>query len=361
VVDGVVIIPLSGKTHEPRSDRADAPDRAPGLRPFLVGPENRLVEPAIRAVLGEQPSHYNPLVLLGPSGTGKSHLARGILDQWRDVNPKKRAVFTTAADFARELADAIDTQDTDEMRARYRKARLVVLEDIGSLAGKAVAQEELVHVLDALPATDSQVVVTALAPIGQLPGISARLRSRLEAGLTVPLSLPGAATRRVVLLRSAGLRGISLSEPVAKLLADGLSVSVPELDGALLQLEMPARLHGGMIDAEAVRSYLAHRNGASEPALRDIAIAAARFFTLTLTELRSASRRRAVVTARGVAIFLARQLTPKSLEQIGQYFGGRDHTTVMHALRKTEGLVKTDPAIRQAVAQLRLKWETKAT
>ena len=331
------------------------------MRPFLVGPENRLVEPAIRAVLGERPSHYSPLVLLGPSGTGKSHLARGILDQWKDANPKKRAVFTTAADFARELADAIDTQDTDEMRIRYRKAGLVVLEDLGPLGGKPVAQEELVQVLDALSANDSQVVVTATAPIGQLPGIFDRLRSRLEAGLTVPLSLPGAATRRLVLLRSAGLRGITLSEPAAKLLADGLSVSVPELQGALVQLEMPARLRGGTIDTEAVRSYLAHRNGTREPALRDIAIAAARFFGLTLTELRSASRQRAVVTARGVAILLARQLTPKSLEQIGQYFGGRDHTTVMHALRKTEGLVKTDPAIRQAVAQLRTKWKKEAT
>lgn len=356
-----MIIPLSGKTLEPRSDCGIAPDRAPGLRPFLVGPENRLVEPAIRAVLGERSSHYNPLVLLGPSGTGKSHLARGILDQWRDANPKKRAVFTTAADFARELADAIDTQDTDEMRARYRKAGLVVLEDVGSLGSKPVAQEEFVHVLDALSATDSQVVVTALAPIGQLPGISSRLRSRLDAGLTVPLSLPGAATRRVVLLRSAALRGIALSESAAKLLADGLSVSVPELDGALLQLEMPARLHHRTIDAEAVRSYLAHRNGLREPALRDIAVAAARFFALTLTELRSPSRRRSVVTARGVAILLARQLTPKSLEQIGQYFGGRDHTTVMHAFRKTEGLVKTDLAIRQAVVQLRSKWEKEPT
>ncbi len=247
------------------------------------------------------------------------------------------------------------------MRARYRKAGLVVLEDVGSLGGKAVAQEELVHVLDALSATGSQMVVTALAPIGQLPGISVRLRGRLEAGLTVELSLPGAATRRVVLLRSAGLRGIALSEAAAKLLADGLNVSVPELHGALLQLEMPARLHGGSIDAQAVRSYLAHRNGASEPALRDIAVAAARFFALTLTELRSPSRRRAVVTARGVAILLARQLTPKSLEQIGRYFGGRDHTTVMHAFRKTEELVKTDPAIRQAVGQLRSRWEKKAT
>ena len=361
MVDGVVIIPLSGKNSEHRSDCGNTPDRTSGLRPFLIGPENRLVEPAIRAVLGERPSHYNPLVLLGPSGTGKSHLARGIFDQWRGANPKKRAVYTTAADFARELADAIDTQDTDEMRARYRKAGLVVIEDIGSLGTKPVAQEELVHVLDALSASGSQVVVTALAPIGQLSGISARLRSRLEAGLTVPLSLPGATTRRVVLLRSAGLRGITLSEAAAKLLADGLSVSVPELHGALLQLEMPARLQGGSIDVEAVRSYLAHRTVASEPALRDIAIAAARFFALTLTELRSASRRRAVVTARGVAIFLARQLTPKSLEQIGQYFGGRDHTTVMHAFRKTERLVKTDPAIRQAVAQLRSKWEIEAT
>ncbi len=356
-MDSIIAIPLPGHPLGPGGDR----NSCSALPEFLAGPENRLVEPAVRSVLDDPPGGYNPLVFCGPDGTGKSHLGRGLAAQWHTRYPRRRVLCTTAADFARELTDAVETQATDELRNRYRKAGLLILEDIDRLAGKDDIQEELVHTLDALLATGRRIVVTAWAAPARLAGIIQRLQSRLDCGLTVPLALPGAAARLAILQQLARLRKIQLSESAAAMLAEALPLTVPELLDVLLQLEIPARLQGGTVDAETARSFLALRNGSQRAGLHDIAVATARLFALRLSDLRGASRRQAVVTARGVAMYLARQLTPKSLEQIGRYFGGRDHTTVMYGCRKTEELLKNDPAICRAVRQLQEKLQSTQT
>jgi len=356
-VDGIITIPLSGQPLGCNCPPdGDLQVRSP-LCQFLAGPENRLVEVAVRSVLdGPIGGGYNPLLIYGHSGTGKSHIARGLDTQWRANYPRLKCIYTTAVDFARELTDALDSQGMDEVRAKYRTAALLVFEDLAWLAGRTAAQEELVCTLDILLASNKQVVVTASCPPGQLPGIRPSLQSRLVAGLTVPLALPSSGARLAILRQLSRLRRVKLAESVARTLADGLAGTVPELLGALVQLEMAARLDGGRIDAEAVRCYLARRHTDGRPPLRQIAAATARHFSLKLSELRSRSQRRAVVTARGVAMYLARQFTGNSLQQIGRYFGDRDHSTVMHGCRKTETLLSTDPAIRQAVRQLQQKW-----
>ena len=203
-----------------------------------------------------------------------------------------------------------------------------------------------------------QVVVTAPLPPPELRGLAPALQSRLLAGLSVSLSPPGARTRLAILQQLAALREIELPEPVAQALADGLNGTVPELLGALVQLEVPARMNDVPIDGAAVRRYLADRNKRCQPQLTDIAIATSRYFALKVAELRGPSRRRPVVAARDVAMYLARNLMQLSLSQIGDYFGGRDHTTVMHGFRKTEGLLKTDPLVRRAVEELQQKLQS---
>jgi chromosomal replication initiator protein len=226
-------------------------------------------------------------------------------------------------------------------------------------SGKLSAQEEFIHTLDALLAEGRWVIVTASAAPAELPGILPALRSRLMAGLTIGLAPPGPKTRLAVLQQLAALKNIDLPESVAQALADGLAGAVPELAGALLQLMMRARLDNDQIDLPAVKRYLARQKRTRRPTLHEIALATARHFSLKLADLRSPVRRRALVTARGVAVYLARHLTGDSLDEIGSYFGGRDHTTVIHSCRKTEEMLQTDPAIRQAIDKLQKDlWKT---
>jgi chromosomal replication initiator protein len=355
MANGVVTIPLPG---QPLSDVASRRDggRAPSSLEFFAGPENCLVEPAVLGVLGRRPSPFNPLLLCGPSGSGKSHLARGIAASWRTNYPHTRVVYTSAIDFAREMSDAFEAQSVEDFRTKFRSAGLAVFEDLGELASKPAAQEELICALDAIIQRGGQVLATAPAAPQEINGFAAALQARLAAGLCVPLALPSPDTRRAILERWSALRQLDLADSILKLLAEGVTGTVPELLGAMLQLEVPALQEGRAIDARQVREFLSRRDSALRPKLRDIAALTARHFSLRLNDLRGASRRRPIVVARDVAIYLCRQLTRESLSRIGDYFGGRDHTTVLHACRKTEEQVETDPAIQQAVDQLQRKF-----
>jgi chromosomal replication initiator protein len=352
MVDGVIDIPLVGRSLDLAADEGGA---IPPCH-FLAGPENRLVEVAVRSVVEQEPNGYNPLVFYGPSGTGKSHLVQGLVAAWKARDRRQRVVLTTAVDFARELADAIESQGVDEFREKHRGADLLVVEDLGMLAtrksGKLNAQEELLQTLDVLVAEGRWAIVTAPVAPAALPGILPMLQSRLTAGLMIPLSPPGVEARLAILEQTAAARNIALPEPVARVLAEGLTGTARELAGLLLQLAMSVDMQTERLDAETARRFIASRGGAKQPTLREIALATARHFSIRLNDLRSPVRRRSLVVARGVAIYLARRLTNESLQQIGGYFGGRDHSTVMHSCRKTEELMATDRAVHEAVEQV---------
>jgi chromosomal replication initiator protein len=322
---------------------------------FLAGPENGLIGVAVSALLDELTPRYNPLVICGPSGTGKTHLARGLAAKrlLACQAGDGRVVFVSGADFARLLHDAITADATASFRERFRGASLVILDDLTQLATKRVAQQEVIHTLDAVIDAGGQVVVTSRAMPSRIVGLSTALASRLAGGLTVTLSPPSAAARLALIERFASLRRIALPHPAARTLADGLDATAPELSGALAELQMRAQLDGAAIDTNRVRRFLADRRSRLRPKLKTIASLAAKHFGLRIGDLRGSSRRRAVVEARGAAIHLARQLTGKSLEEIGRYFGGRDHTTVLHSLETTEARLRNDPAIRRATADIR--------
>ena len=335
---------------------------------FLAGPENRLVEVAVRAVVEGQPNGYNPLVLYGPSGTGKSHLALGLAAAWKArrcsrhtpcaERVRTRRVRTTMHGSGwsaprRSISPANWPTPSRPRRSRSSGRSTAARPCWWSKTSaswprgnraKLSAQEELVHTLDALVAEGRWVVVTASAAPWELPGIVPMLQSRLTGGLVVRLAPPERETRLALLQQLAALRDIELPEPVAQLLADGLSGTARELAGALLELAMPEELSGtrsvpttlGTLDLAAARQYLAGRSRGRQASLHEIALATARHFSLRLSDLRSPSRRRALVAARGVAVYLARHVAGQRLEEIGRYFGGRDHTTVMHSYRTTK-------------------------
>lgn len=335
-----------------RARPADTGAEAPRLAKFVVGPENALVDVAVEAVLERPAEAYNPIVFHGPSGTGKSHLVSGLARGWKASRRAQSVVHATAADFARDLGEAIETQTVSDFHTRYTTASLLVLEDLQALGEKRAAQRELLQILDASGDTAQWVVLTSRVAPRLLAGFTSRLKARLIAGLTVPLVPPALETRLVILERLAARRKTALPEDVLRTLAERLPVTVPGLAGALTQLEGTSRLDGQPIDVARVEEYIAALETSRQPPLRDIARLAARHFSLKLADLRGPSRCRSVVAARGVAMYLARRLTQQSLEQIGRYFGGRDHKTVSHSCRRTVERLKTEPGIRQAVTQL---------
>ena len=334
---------------------------------FVSGSENRLATAAIRAVLEEPvptggPRGYNPLVLFGPAASGKTLLALELAEAWRNRYKTLSVVYKPAVQFAQDFKEAVETQDVGQFREEHRQAGLLIIEDITHLAGKEAAGRELRETVDTLTRNRRRIMVTASLPPGQWPKIMADLQARLTAGLSVPLVYPGRQSRMEILTRLANARGITLPKKAAAVLAAGVEGHAGNLSGALQQLEINAtKMHAtgggnsGKISSEDVRRYLSKRQGPRPPELREIALATARSFSLKVVELRSRSRARAVVTARGVAMYVARQLTHNSLQQIGHYFGGRDHTTVLHGCRKTAALLNNEPAVQQAVEQVQNK------
>jgi chromosomal replication initiator protein len=318
---------------------------------LVVGPENRTLAEAVGSLLYESPSPFNPMVLCGPPGTGKSHVARGLAGHWRDQS--RPVVYVTGADYARGLATAIERRGAAAWRTRQRSASLFVLEEIAQLAGKQAALAELLHTIDAVCGRNGQVVVTSRLPLDRLPAMPEALVARLVGGLVLQIAPPGTESRLKLVERFAAMRGEEMPAAAVRQLADGLAVTAPELFGAVTELSVQAKLDGDGITPDRVRRFLAERRGAVRPTVRSIASLSAKYFGLKVAELTSPTRRRAVVQARNVAIYLSRQLAGKSLEQLGKFFGDRDHTTILHGYRTIESRSRTDPEVRQALSELR--------
>ncbi|MGQ9573856.1 MAG: DnaA/Hda family protein [Thermoguttaceae bacterium] len=333
---------------------AQLTDRPSLLDQFWVGPENALVPVAVARLLKGQAGAYGPVVFFGPSGSGKSHLAFGLAAAYKARFPDQRVVQNTAVEFARELAEAIETQAVPDFQQRYRRASLLVLDDIDRLAGRQTSQRELSYTLDAILQSGGQIVLTSSVPGEQLSGFIPNLKSRLVGGLTLRLALPGPQTRLAIIEHLADAVGLKLARQDAQVLAVGLSVPVPGLLDAISTLGM-ASGPGGSISAQSVRQYLSVCRSRPAPSLRRITAAAAKRFSLSVAQVRGPLRSRAVTMARHAAIYLARTLTATSLRQIGAHLSGRDHTTVAHGYQKAQSLLESDPVFRCAVEELRVQ------
>ncbi len=353
----VIAIPVPGGIANIDAEPSSSAPPVWRLGDCILGAENRSVLAAVEAILCGATAWAQPVVFYGPSGCGKSHLVLNLVQLWKKQQSRRSARYVTSVDFARELAEAIDTKTADEFRRRYRRLDTLAVDDVHLLQGRTAAQQELARTLDALADSQSVVVITASAAPERLDGLISHLQSRLVGGLAVPIAPPGPEARLAILQSLATTHELAFDQDVLEAIAAGVRGPVSALAAALVRLEAAARIDGQPITAETVRRVLKARGGRLRPTIGQIALAAARYFSLRLRDLRGPSRRQAVVMARDVAMYLARTLTQASLQQIGQYFAGRDHTTVAYACRKTERLLASDGFIRSAVDHLRDRLE----
>jgi chromosomal replication initiator protein len=278
-------------------------------------------------------------------------LARGLAAWWRERFRDERVVCISGAEFAQDYAAAVEQLELERWRREIRESKLLILDDLGQLYEKRGAQQELVQSLDVLADRDASVVITARTLPNHWPSLAANLRSRLSSGLSVPLSHPGPGARRVILEQIANRQ--TLSPQALQQLAEGWTASVPMLIAATRALELEARHRGHPLDSAKIQHLINARSDTPVPSLQEIGMRTAKHFGLKLSDLKGPRRMQSLVAARSAAMYLARQLTKKSYQQIGKFFGGRDHATVIHSCRQVEKLMRRDRTTRLAIAELK--------
>ncbi|RED18548.1 chromosomal replication initiator protein DnaA [Pontivivens insulae] len=327
---------------------------------FVVGKPNELAHAAARRVAENREVSFNPLFLYGGVGLGKTHLMHAIAWKLQEENPGFRVLYLSAEQFMYRFVQALRFKDMISFKELFRSVDVLMVDDVQFIAGKDSTQEEFFHTFNALIDQNKQVIISADRAPGEIEGIEDRIRSRLQWGLVVDLH-PTDFELRLGILQSK-LEGqlamhpdVQIEEKVIDFLAHRISTNVRVLEGALTRLFAFASLVGRRIDLDMTQECLADLLRASQRkvTIEEIIRKVADHYNLRMNDLLSARRARAIARPRQVAMFLAKTLTSKSLPEIGRKFGGRDHTTVIHAVKKIEELKHTDSQIAEDVELLR--------
>ena len=322
---------------------------------FVVGSSNRFAHAAALAVSEMPAQAYNPLFIYGESGLGKTHLLHAIGHYARHLNPKTRVRYVSSEEFTNDFINSIRDDKAQAFQRRYRDIDVLLVDDIQFLAGKVQTQEEFFHTFNTLHNANKQIVITSDLPPKQLQQFEERMRSRFEWGLMTDVQPPDLETRIAILRKKAAAERLSAPPEVLEFIASKIATNIRELEGALIRVTAFANLNRQPVDlalAEIVLKDLIPDGGGPEITGAMIMAQTAAYFGLSIDDLCGSSRSRVLVTARQIAMYLCRELTDLSLPKIGQQFGGRDHTTVMHAERKIAGLMAERRSVYNQVTEL---------
>jgi len=325
---------------------------------FVVGPSNQLAHAAAVAAAGGAGRRYNPLFLCGGTGLGKTHLMHAIAQRVIRERPEARILYVSAERFTNDFIKSIQHHKMDEFRARYRSGcDLLLVDDIQFLAGREQTQEEFFHTFNALHGVDRQIVVTSDKYPQHLERMEERLVSRFSWGLVADIQVPELETRVAIVRNKAAQEGIQLDDEVALWLAQTVRSNVRELEGTLIRLAAKSSLTNRRVDLAFAKAETAGTTGAkhSSMSVEDIQRAVCHHFHLRSTDLTSKDRHKSVAFARHVAMYLCKQRLKCSFPELGRAFGGRDHTTVMSAVRKIEAQREADPEVRAHLEALERK------
>lgn len=344
--------------NEPRSTLRNR--QTTGLDPryrfdnFVLGKSNELGYAAASQIAQKPGDAYNPLLLYGSTGLGKTHLLHAIGNFIRDQNPSIRVLYLDSERFVSDMIRALRHGAIDNFKKHYRSAGALLIDDIQFFAGKKSSQEEFFHTFNTLLDSKQQIVLTCDRYPKEVEGLEARLRSRFGWGLTVAIEPPDFETRVAILMNKAQEKGIQLEEPVAFLIAKRLRSHVRDLEGALNQLIANARFTGREITENFTREVLRDLLTVHDRliTIENIQKTVCEYYKLRMAELLSKRRPRSIARPRQVAMALCKELTQHSLPEIGDAFGGRDHTTVLHACRKIDELCETDGRLREDKVKL---------
>lgn len=321
---------------------------------FIIGPGNRLAHAAAVAVAENPGSAYNPLFIHGGVGLGKTHLLQAVCLRLLGDQPLSILYYTSCDSFMTQYFEAVQAGVMSEFQHKFRDVDVLVIDDIHFLAKRERSQEEFFHTFNSLYQAGKQIILSSDAAPEEIPHLEQRLVSRFRHGMVAQVLPPEFETRVAIVRRKSAIRGMEFPEDVAFHIATCIDTNIRELEGAITKLQMVAQVEKRMVDLTMARATLGDSpvRASNKPTIHAVIAVVTEFFGVRVTDLQSKRRPRSITLPRQVAMYLARQHTPHSLEEIGGHFGGRDHTTVMHAVRSIDERCKKDPEFHAQVAAL---------
>lgn len=325
---------------------------------FVIGNSNRFAHAASLAVAESPAKAYNPLFIYGGVGLGKTHLMHAIGHYILEGNPNAKVVYVSSEKFTNELINAIKDDKNEEFRNKYRNVDILLIDDIQFIAGKERTQEEFFHTFNALHDANKQIILSSDRPPKEIPTLEDRLRSRFEWGLIADIQVPDFETRMAILKKKADVENLNVANEVMGYIATKIKSNIRELEGALIRIIAYSSLTNREVTvdlaSEALKDIISKKQGkhVTIDLIQDVVSS---YFNLRVEDLKSQRRTRNVAYPRQIAMYLSRKLTDMSLPKIGEEFGGRDHTTVIHAYEKISENLKTDDSLQHTVNDITKK------
>jgi chromosomal replication initiator protein len=322
---------------------------------FVIGSGNRFAHAASLAVAEAPAKAYNPLFIYGGVGLGKTHLMHAIGHYVQDHNPAAKVVYLSSEKFTNEFINSIRDNKAVDFRNKYRNVDVLLIDDIQFLAGKEQTQEEFFHTFNTLHEESKQIIISSDRPPKEIPTLEDRLRSRFEWGLITDITPPDLETRIAILRKKAKAEGLEIPNEVMLYIANQIDTNIRELEGALIRVVAYSSLINKDINADLAAEALKDIIPSSKPkviTILDIQRVVGDHYQIKLDDFKARKRTKSVAFPRQVAMYLSRELTDFSLPKIGEEFGGRDHTTVIHAHEKISKLMQSDPQMQKQVKEI---------
>ena len=359
ILDDLAYAELSGGPKK-QSDRFTSDEFT--FETFVVGPSNKLAYAASVAVAEHPAQNYNPLLIYGDSGLGKTHLIYAIANVIRKNDPRSKIAYVKGDDLTNELVDAIREGKTAEMREKYRQADLLLVDDVQFIAGKKQTQEEFFHTFNTLYESGRQIVLTSDRPPSEMTQLEDRLRTRFEWGLLVDVAPPDFETRLAIVKNKAALLGMELPDKISAYIAENVTANVRQLEGTINKILAYKDLLGNDADEETVTRAMRDilkRSNEYIPTPEAILEYISKYYSLDEAVIRGQQRIRDAVQARQIAMYLIRSMTNLSLDDIGKVFDNRDHSTVLYSIQQVEKKMKKEPAFAETVKEIKTNINSK--